>query len=107
MGKCVAPSVLQENVMARPQELERGDRNQHAAARRHSTRVFSQKTNIVVDMLQHIHHQEQLLRHVIHATDELDFAPIVCFDAFRLIAGIDANAAPSQPKIQELPGEHA
>ncbi len=58
-------------------------------------------------MLQHVPHQEHLLRHFIDPAGERDFAAIVRFGVLCVIAGIDANALPSQPEIQQLAGEHA
>ncbi len=64
-------------------------------------------TDFIADMLQHVPHQEHLLRRFVDPADERDFAAIVCFDVFCVIAGIDPNAPPSQPEIQQLAGEHA
>jgi len=52
--------VLQEHVVAAPQEAEGRHRHQEMRARRHLGGVVAKQPAVVVDMLQHVHHQHQV-----------------------------------------------
>ena len=60
LGQAVAPLVLEEDVVAAPQEAEGRHRHQEMRAGRHLGRVVADQAHVVVDMLQHVHHQHEV-----------------------------------------------
>ncbi len=93
--------------MAGPQEPKGGHRDQHPPARRQAIGVMPEQGEVVVDVLEHVHHQNEVLAHALDARDERDRAPVMgLFAAFR-IARIDADAALGHPPVQQVAREHA
>ena len=58
--KRIAALVFEEDVVATPQEGEGGHRYQEMRAARHFLGIVAQQPAIVVDMLQHVHHQHEV-----------------------------------------------
>ena len=60
LAQPIAPLVLEEDVVAAPQEAEGGHRRQEMRAGRHLGGVVADEAAIVVDVLQHVHHQHEV-----------------------------------------------
>ena len=74
---------------------------------RHGLRIVTQQSDIVVDMLQHVYHQQEFLRNLADGAPETNLLSVVYLAELGFISCIDANGASANSGIQQLARKYA
>lgn len=108
----VAAAVCEEHVVAAPEEPESRNRDGESRVGPRLRGVFAQQADIVVDVLEHVHHQHQIRCRFVDAATEAQRLAVDKLVAVLKIAGVDTGCrcdsgfAQQSPREESGPGAH-